>query len=57
MKSMIDTSEQGQTRAMTDLDVRIQSLKQKIGGLEQNLDSRISEVGIYNYTILLQSIV
>lgn len=44
MKGMIDASEQATTRAMTDMDVRMQSLKQKVGTLEHALDSRISEV-------------
>ena len=44
MKSMIDAAEQGTTRAVTDLDVRMQSLKQKVSTLENALDSRISEV-------------
>ena len=45
MKSLIDAAEQGTTRAVTDLDVRMQSLKQKVSTLENALDSRISEVG------------
>lgn len=44
MKSLIDAAEQGTTRAVTDLDVRMQSLKQKVSTLENALDSRISEV-------------
>nr|KAG5702448.1 hypothetical protein BaRGS_027535 [Batillaria attramentaria] len=43
MKAMIEASEQGTTRAMTDMDVRLQSMKQKIGNLEQALDSRVAE--------------
>ncbi|KAK7490868.1 hypothetical protein BaRGS_00017924, partial [Batillaria attramentaria] len=43
MKGMIEASEQGTTRAMTDMDVRLQSMKQKIGNLEQALDSRVAE--------------
>ena len=47
MKSMIDASEQSTTRAMTDMDVRVQSMKQKVNTLEQALDSRISEVSVF----------
>ncbi|XP_076458834.1 uncharacterized protein LOC143292443 isoform X2 [Babylonia areolata] len=43
MRTMIEASEQGTTRAMTDMDVRVQSMKQRVSGLEQSLDSRISE--------------
>ncbi|KAK7112233.1 hypothetical protein V1264_011715 [Littorina saxatilis] len=43
LKGMIEVSEQGTTRAMTDLDVRMQSLKQKVGSLEAALDHRIAE--------------
>ncbi|XP_070186401.1 coiled-coil domain-containing protein 154-like isoform X2 [Littorina saxatilis] len=44
LKGMIEVSEQGTTRAMTDLDVRMQSLKQKVGSLEAALDHRIAEL-------------
>lgn len=43
MKAMIEASEQGTTRAMTDMDVRLQSMKQKVGNLEEALDSRVAE--------------
>ncbi|XP_059170731.1 putative leucine-rich repeat-containing protein DDB_G0290503 isoform X2 [Physella acuta] len=43
MKSVLAASEQATTRAVTDLDARVQSLKQKVNGLEQHLDGRISE--------------
>ncbi|KAL8561223.1 hypothetical protein ACOMHN_024479 [Nucella lapillus] len=43
MRAMIEASEQSGTRAMTDLDVRVQSMKQRVSTLEQSLDSRISE--------------
>lgn len=44
MKTMLEASEQSTTRAVTDLDVRMQSIKQKVVNLEQLFDGRISEV-------------
>ncbi|PVD39267.1 hypothetical protein C0Q70_01895 [Pomacea canaliculata] len=43
MKTMLEASEQSTTRAVTDLDVRMQSIKQKVVNLEQLFDGRISE--------------
>ena len=44
MKTLIASSEQASTRSLTDMDARLQTLKQKITALEANLDGRISEV-------------
>ena len=55
MMGMMDASDQGNTRTMTDMDVRMQSLKQKVGTLEQALDSRISEVWIVQFLQFVQS--
>ncbi|XP_025105725.1 coiled-coil domain-containing protein 154-like isoform X2 [Pomacea canaliculata] len=44
MKTMLEASEQSTTRAVTDLDVRMQSIKQKVVNLEQLFDGRISEL-------------
>lgn len=46
MRSSISASEQAGTRAIGDMDVRLVSLKQKVSGLEEQLNDRISEVGI-----------
>ncbi|XP_012944188.1 mediator of RNA polymerase II transcription subunit 12 [Aplysia californica] len=55
MKSMLASSEQAGTRTMTDMDARMQSLKQKVNNLEQQLDGRISEtMGLMTYPEALE---
>lgn len=51
MKSMINTSEQASTRAMTDIDAKQQALKQKVANLEHQIDGRISEVSVAKLTL------
>ena len=41
---MVTASEQANTRAMTDLDAKLQSVKKKVADLEEQLEGRISEV-------------
>ncbi|CAL1541583.1 unnamed protein product [Lymnaea stagnalis] len=43
MRSLLAASEQASVRAIADLDARVQTVKQKVNGLEQQLDGRISE--------------
>ncbi|GFO32100.1 neurofilament heavy polypeptide-like isoform x5, partial [Plakobranchus ocellatus] len=43
VKSMVTASEQANTRAMTDLDAKLQSVKKKVADLEEQLEGRISE--------------
>ncbi|XP_055878046.1 putative leucine-rich repeat-containing protein DDB_G0290503 isoform X4 [Biomphalaria glabrata] len=43
LKSLLAASEQSNARAVTELDARVQSVKQRISALEQQLEVQISE--------------
>ncbi|CAG5131423.1 unnamed protein product, partial [Candidula unifasciata] len=43
IRSTLSASEEAAARNMAEIEVKVQSLKQKIAGLEQHLDGRISE--------------